>query len=226
MLPAPSYDHIDKILNEETFYVNCGYVKGLPLETRTVGFIVFDQNFGREPVRDLISNLDMLNLRSGTKMHFFLCGVSKYGMNEEGAKALGRIKNVDCYHNARSALSFVTAFEREIPNWNFRPGLDLLLIDVKEHDHRRRLDFSSVIYLRVDEMIKAGLIERPTDLLNKLIEFAREGKVASAADFRNELRGLFGRNWIIGFILAMFPKHFRKLAQAEVVLLGGSSAPN
>lgn len=226
MLPAPSYEHIDKILNEESFIFEHGLAEGLPLKTLTVGFIVFDQNFDREPIRDLINNLDTLDLHTGTDMHFFLCGVSKFGKNEKRAKYIGQIKGAKCYHNARAAHSFIKAFQREIPGWNYNLGLELVLIDIHEHDHKRRLNFKSAVYLKIDEMIKIGMIERPSELLDKLTRLVQEGKAASAADFRSELTAVSRRNWLKGVLMAMFPNHIQTLAQGEAVLYGGTATPN
>ena len=226
MIPAPSFDHIDKILNEEVFELERGYANGLPLTTKTVGFIIFDQNFHRGPIQDLIGNLDMINLNSGTDLHFFLCGVSKFGMNEPGAKELGEMNGVHLYHNAQATHSFIEAFEREIPSWSYNMGFDLILIDVKESNNQRNLDFSSAVYLKVEELIKLKIVERPSELLGKLVKFVRESRVRNAAQFRDELRSIFGTNWLKGLILAMFPKHVGKLARAEAVLVGGAATPD
>ena len=226
MIPAPSFDHIDKILNEEAFELEHGTARGLPLTTNTVGFIVFDQNYRHSPIQDLIDNFDMLNLHSGPEMHFFLCGVSKYGMNEPGARELGEINKIRLYHNAQATHSFIRAFEREIPGWSYNIGFDLILIDVKETDHRRGLDFSSAVYFKVEELIKLKIVERPSELLGKLVKFTRERRVTSAVQFRNELRKTYETNWLMGFILAMFPKHVGKLARAEAVLFGGAATPD
>ena len=225
MIPAPSFDHIDKILNEKEFKLERGIANGLPLTTKTVGFIIFDQNFHRGPIQDLIGNLDMLNLNSGTDLHFFLCGVSRYGKNETGARELGEMNGAHLYHNAQATHSFIEAFEREIPSWSYHMGFDLILIDVKQGDNLRELDFSSAVYFKVEELIKLKIVDRPSELFGKLVKFVRENQVRSAVQFRDELRSMFGINWLKGLILAMFPKHFRKLARAEAVLMGGAATP-
>ena len=224
MILAPSFDHIHNMLNEESFRLEHGLAEGFPDKTKTVGFIIFDQNFYRFPIQDLIGNLDMLNLHSGTDIHFYLCGVSKYGTNEDGAKHLGELNGVSLYHNARASYSFVEAFEGNIPGWTYNLGFDLVLIDVKESCGQRELDFSSVVYFRVEELIKLNIVERPTELLGKLVKFAREGRVSTAAEFRDELRIMFGGKWFLGLILAMFPKRVRRLAHADIALLGGDAA--
>ena len=226
MIPAPSFNHIHKILNEETFELERGIAKGLPLTTKTVGFIIFDQNFCLPPIQDLIGNLDMINLNSGVDLHFFLCGVSKYGMNEPGAKELGEMNGVKLYHNAQATHSFIEAFKRAIPGWDYNLGLDLILIDVKECNNQRNLDFSSAVYLKIEELIKLKIVERPSELLGKLVKFVRDGRVRNAAQFRDELRSIFGTNWLKAVILAMFPKHVGKLARAEAVFVGGTATPD
>jgi hypothetical protein len=60
MIPAPSYDQIDRILNEESFQLGHGFAEGVPRKTRTVGFILFGQDFGRNSIRDLVGNLGNL----------------------------------------------------------------------------------------------------------------------------------------------------------------------
>ena len=223
MIPAPSFDHIDKILNQETFEVDHRISMGLPLTTKTVGFIIFDQDYCRGPIRDLIQNLDMLNLKSGNDMHFFLCGVSKYGKSEKGAKKLGEIDGVRLYHNARASYSFIEAFKREISGWSYSMGLDILLIDVVENDNRRTLNFSTAVCFKIEELITRKIIERPSELLDKLVNFVQEGKVVNATQFRDELRSKFGINWLKELILAMFPKHVGKIVRAEVILFGGAA---
>jgi len=104
MIPAPSYEQIDRILNEESFELGHGFAEGLPSSVKTVGFILFDQNFGRMSIKDVIGNLDMLNLHSGTDIHFYLCGVSKFGPNDNGAREIGTLDGVPMYHNAGAAV--------------------------------------------------------------------------------------------------------------------------
>lgn len=223
MIPAPSYQHIENLLNQENFSVGHGYASGFPSKTRTVGFILFDQNFDRPPIKDLLGNLDMINLHSGTDIHFFLCGISKYGPNDEHAKEVGKINGVSVYHNAQSVYSFIDAFAKNIPGWNYEYGCELILVDVKEAGGRRCLNFDSQVFFKIEEIINIGVVERPSEFLGKLVKFAREGKLTSAFAFREELRRLFGINWLKGLILALFPKAVRNLAQAEAVLGGGSA---
>lgn len=225
MIPAPSYDQIDKILNKESFRLGHGFALGVPSKTKTVGFILFDQSFGRNSIKDLVENLDILDIHSGVDIHFFLCGVSKYGPNDSGAREIGELNGVTLYHNAQAAYSFVKAFEREIPGWNYDLGFELVLVDVLEKENRKTLDFRSSVFFKVEELIKVGIIERPSDLLGKLVKFAREGKFSNAAAFRDELRRVFGINWLKGLILAMFPKSVGKLARTEAALGGGASLP-
>ena len=223
MLPAPSYDHMEEILNEESFTLKNGIAEGLPLTTQTVGFILFDQNFQRDPIQDLIANLEMLNSYSGSNLHFFLCGVSKFGKTESGARDLGTINGVQCYHNAEAAVSFAKVFRREIPSWRYNMGLDLIFIDVNERAHRRCLNFSSAVFLNIDEVIKRGIVERPSELIGKLITYVQDGRAANSVDFRKELTGAYRRNWIRAFFLKMFPDHVGELARTEAVLFGGSA---
>ena len=225
MIPAPSYDQIDRILNEESFRLGNGFAEGVPYKTRTVGFILFDQSFGRASITDVVGNLDMLNIHSGTNIHFFLCGVSKFGPNDGGARELGELEGVTLYHNAEAAYSFARAFEREIPGWSYDLGFELVLVDVLEDGGRKKLDFRSAVFFKVEELIKVGIIERPSDLLGKLVKFSREGKFDNAAAFRDELRRIFGINWLKGLILAMFPKSVGKLARTQAALGGGASLP-
>lgn len=223
MIPASSYEEIDKILNEENFKLGNGFAKGLPIETKTVGFVLFDQCYGSGSIKDLVGNLDVLNIHSGTDIHFFLCGVSKFGPNDGAAKELGTLDGVTLYHNAREMLSFADAFAKHIPNWKYGLGFELVLLDLETIDSRRYLDFSSAVFFKVDELIKNEIIERPTDLFGKLVKFARDGKFSSACAFREELKGVFGTNWLKGLILAMFPKSVGKLARAQAALGGGNA---
>ncbi len=223
MIPAPTYDQINRILNETRFELDLGTATSIPSTARTVGFILFDQNFDRYSISDFVRNLDTLHVRSGTSIHFFLCGVSMYGGNEPGARKLGELDGAELYHNAKAAHSFVAAFEQKVPGWNYDLGFELLLVDVVEEVGRKDLDFSSAVYFKVDELLKLGIIERPTQLFGKLVKFSLEGKFINAAAFRHELRSVFGGNWVKGLVLAMFPKSIRKLARAEAVL-GGAAA--
>ncbi|WP_043948368.1 hypothetical protein [Candidatus Phaeomarinobacter ectocarpi] len=225
MIAAPSYDHIDRILNEEELTSGRRFSLGIPKETGTVGFILFDQNFSRYPITDLVANLDMLHIYSGTDIHFFLCGVSQFGPSESGARELGELNGVTLYHNAEAAYSFVKAFEREIPGWNYDLGFELVLVDVVENNHIRTLDFNSSVFFKVEELIKVGIIERPSELFNKLVKFARDGNLSNAAAFRDELERVFGINWLKGLILAMFPKSVGRLARTKAVLGGSASLP-
>lgn len=202
-----------------------GFASGFPSKTQTVGFIIFDQNFDRSPVKDVLANLDMLNLHSGTDIHFFLCGISQYGPNDGHAKEVGTLNGVSVYHNARSVHSFISAIENEVPGWHYDYGCELILVDVVEVNGRRSLNFKSAVFFKIEELIKVGIIERPSDLLGKLVKFARESKLSSASAFREELRRLFGINWLKGLILALFPKAVGKLARAEAALGGGSAVP-
>jgi len=198
MMPAPSFSNIDSLLNDESFELGQGIVDGFPVETRTVGFLIFDQNYSRSPIQDLVGNLDMLNIHSGTHMHFFLCGVSKFGKSEEEGRHLGEMGGVSLYHNARATSSFIEAFERMIPGRRYSLGFDLILVDVTEEGGQRKLDFSNTAYFRVEELIKQKIIDRPSELLGKLIKFAREGGIANAAEMRDELAVLFEKKMAAG----------------------------
>jgi len=225
MIPAPSYNQIDKILNEESFRLGGGIVPGVPRKTRTVGFILFDQSFNRDSIEDFVGNLDMINIHSGTHIHFFLCGVSKYGSNGGGARELGKLNGVVLYHNAEAAHSFVEAFEHNIPGWNYDLGFELVLVDVIENDLHKELDFNSSVFFKIEELIKVGVIDRPSDLFAKIVKFTRQGKFKNAAAFRDELRSLFGINWLKGLIFAMFPESVGRLARTEAALGGSASLP-
>ena len=96
MIPAAFFAHIDGLLNNEQVQLQSGIAEGFPLKTRTVESLVFDQNYVRGPIRDLVGNLDMLNVHSRTYLHFFLDGVSRYGANEEGAKDFGEMGGFRC----------------------------------------------------------------------------------------------------------------------------------
>ncbi|WP_304075434.1 hypothetical protein [Maricaulis maris] len=221
MIPALSYADVELFLNQESFQTQNGFAKGLPSTANTVGFVLFDQNFDREPVADVVRNLDMLNQHSDTSIHFFLCGISKFGRSEGSAKKVGVLDNTPLFHNASAALSFAREFERRIPGWNYNLGFDLILIDVKSDDEYRTLDFDKPISFRVEELIRIEVIERPTELFGKLIKFARDGEFESAARLRNHLREVFGLNWFKGLVVTLFPKAVGKLARAEAVLRGG-----
>lgn len=221
MIPALSYADVDQFLNNESFRAHNGFAEGLPSTASTVGFVLFDQNFEREPVTDIVRNLDMLNQHSGTAIHFFLCGISKFGRSEASAKNVGVLDNTRLFHNASAALSFAGEFKRRIPDWDYNLGFDLILIDVKSDGGHRTLDFDTPISFRVEELIKIGAIDRPTELFGKLIKFARDGEFESAARLRNHLREVFGLNWFMGLVVALFPKAVGELARAESVFRGG-----
>lgn len=100
---------------------------------------------------------------------------------------------------------------------------DLIIIDVRLHDGRKQLDFSSAIFLKVEELIKLGIFDRTTELLSKLIELTKAQRISTARDFREELRGGFGIDWIKALVLSMFPAAVTKLARTEAVLGGGTA---
>lgn len=225
MIPAPTYDKINKILNGAHFEDSKGSFISIPPKTNTVGFILFDQSFNRFSVADFAANLNTLHLHSGTNMHFFLCGISMFGAKEPGARELGQLNGAKLYHNANAAHSFVKAFEQKILGWNYDLGFELILVDVLEKEGSKDLDFSSAVFFKVDELIKVGIIERPTQLVGKLVKFSREGKFKNAAAFRNELKVIFGINWVKGLLLAMFPKAIGKLARANAALGGAATGP-
>lgn len=225
VIPAPSYDQIDKILNEESFEFGRGYSFGVPKKTKTVGFILIDQNFERGSIKDIIGNIDMLNCHSGVDINFYLCGVSRYGANDNKGRELGELDGVKLYHNADATYSFIKAFERTIAGWNYDLGFEVVLIDLVESAGRKELNFQSAVFFKVEELIKIGIIERPSDLLGRIVKFARDGKFSKAAEFRDELRRVFGIDWVKALILAMFPKSLGKLARTQAALGGGASVP-
>lgn len=227
MIPARSFKEMEALLGTRGKFEDGHIARGVPLNAKTVGFLLFDQNFDRAAANDLVQNLDTLNLRSGTHIHFFLCGVSHYGRNggesEATSKEFGRLNGTLLYHNARAAETFVDAFMKYMPGWDYDVGTELILVDLTTDGDGRRLDFTSAVYFKIDELIRVGIIDRPSELIGKVIKFARNSKLVSAKAFRTELRLVFGSNWIRGAILAMFPNSVKKLAQAQAVLGGGSA---
>lgn len=225
MIPAPHYDNIDQLLNQEDLFMNEGFLKGFPKNSQTVGFIIFDQNFERGPVIDFIKNIDMINQHSGSDFYFFMCGISRFGKNENGARHIGEMDGVPLYHNPQYLQSFINAFQDNIPGWSYNFGLDIILIDIINDGNFKRLDYSSVIFFHIDELINSGIIDRPPQLIGKIIKLSREGRCGNAAAFRNELKLTFGVNWFKGLILALFPAHIGKLARAQAALGGGTPLP-
>ena len=219
MIPAPHYRDIKKIINGE------GRGKSFPSKARTVGFVIFNQNFDNPSLTNLIQNLDILNKHSGSYIHFFLCGVSRFGPNNRLGRELGELEGVTLYHNVEALYSFVEALEREIENWSYDLGFDLVLVDIVDIENESCLDFSSTVFFKIDELIKIGIIDSPSELFGKLVKFAKNGNFSSANEFRNKLRQSFGVHWVKALILAIFPKAVGQLARTEAVLGGGASIP-
>jgi hypothetical protein len=215
---------MDEILNADSFDLDYYEVAGVPSDRNLIGFVLFDQNFSRDPISDFLSNIDMLNTYSGKYVHFFLCGVSFYGSNQyDTSKEIGRIGGKFIYHNSGAAMSFVTAFQDNISSWEYDFGVELILIDVVSVDGRRRLDFDSAIYFKVEELIKLKIIDRTSQLLGKLIRLVQTSEVRTSRDFLGHLKGQFGINWFKGLVLALFPKAVGKLARGQAVLGGGAA---
>ena len=74
MVPAPSYEHIDLVLNSDSFKVGGGYAHGIGRDRKLVAFVFFDQNFARPPVDDFVQNIELMNRHSGT----LGCGPNKF----------------------------------------------------------------------------------------------------------------------------------------------------
>lgn len=124
MIPAPSYEHVDRILNEDSFDLDQGSCHGIPRDHNVVGFLIFDQNFQRDPINDFIRNIEFLDLRSGRYIHFFPCGVSKHRPNQHDAsKEIGEASNGILYHSASALCTFIKAFEENIPGWTYNIGV-------------------------------------------------------------------------------------------------------
>lgn len=224
MLPAPGYKYIEAILNEETFDVGRYCAHGIPVERSVVGFVFFDQNLSRDPVDDFLSNIDLLNEYSGNYIHFFLPGVSYFAANEgENGVLVGQVSGNPAFHNAAAFTSFKDEFEKRIPEWNYEYGVDVVLMDVIEVDGRRVLDFSSAIFFKVEEFIHLGIVERTSQLLQKIIKFQRDSKLICSKDARVLLGNEFGKNWFKGLVLGLFPNSIQELARAQAVLGGGSA---
>lgn len=226
MIPAPHYDNIDQLLNQDNVFMNAGFSEGFPRNSQTVGFIIFDQNFERDPVVDFIRNIDMINQHSGSDFYFFMCGISRFGRNENGARQIGEMDGVPLYHNPQSLQSFISAFQNNIQEWSYNFGFDIILIDIITDREHRKLDYSSVIFFHIDELINAQIINRPSQLIGKIIRLSREGKCSNAAAFRREFKITFGVNWFKSLILALFPAQIGKLARAQAALGGGTPLPN
>ncbi|HWA90455.1 MAG TPA: hypothetical protein VG889_10495 [Rhizomicrobium sp.] len=224
MIPAPEYRHIDAILNKEWFDVGRHSAPGIPTDRSVVGFIFFDQSVTRQPVADFLDNINLINEHSGNIIHFFLPGVSLYSSNEgDHAVPLGQIHGTNAFHNSKAFMSFKREFEREIPQWKYDFGVDLVLVDVVLRGGRRVLDFDSAIFFKVEEFIRLKIVDRTTELLGKIIKFRRDAKLVTAKDARLLLQEQFGINWFKVLVLALFPKAIRDLARAQAVLGGGSA---
>jgi hypothetical protein len=224
MVPAPDYSYIEAILNEDWFDVGRHGARGIPAGRTVIGFIFFDQNIKREPVSDFLENINLLNEHSGNVIHFFLPGVSLYGPNEgDHAKQIGEIRGVSAYHNATAFMSFKSEFERYIPDWRYNFGVDIVLMDVIQQNGKRKLDFSSAIFFKVEEFIQLKIVDRTAELLGKIIKFRREARLVTAKDAKLLLQDQFATNWFKGLVLALFPKSLQNFARAQAVLGGGSA---
>ena len=225
MIPALTYEEVCKFLNDGNFRGAQGFPNWSNDKTKTIGFILFNQNFSQDSAIDIIANLDLLNERAGSAFHFFICGVSRYGTTEDGARPLGELKGVHLFHNAKCLMTFVEAFSENINNWNYNMGCEIILIDVNEIDNVMELQFDTAVYFKIDELIKADIISSPTDLFGKIIRFSEQSKLLSARSFKDELQSTFGANWIKGLLLGMLPSSIGKLARAQAALGGGAALP-
>lgn len=224
MIPAPSYQYITTLLNQDWVKIGNNDAPGIPKKGNIVGFIFFDQNFKRPPLADFIENIDILNNESGKYIYFFLPGVSMYGSNEgESSKEMGKLNGVAIYHNSEAFVSFKSEFEDKIRNWKYTGGVDIVLIDVIESEGGRSLDFDSAIFFKVDEFINLHLVERTFELITKIIKFRKNNGISTARELKKEMEKVFGTNWVKALILSFFPKSLSDLARVNAVLAGGSA---
>lgn len=222
MIPAPSYKSINAMLNNDHIEIGIHPIPGIPKEVKVVCFLVFDQNYGTLSAKDLLSNLDFIHHRSGNSMYFFLCGVSQYGANDKKARSLGKLEGVELYHNAEATESFVKIFKKEIAGYDHQVGLDLILVDIRGDVPNRKLDFNSAIYLNLDTLVELDIIKNPSVIMNSISKFSKDGKLSTAASFRDEMKARAGINWVKEIILSMFPGAVKKLTQTQAALGGPS----
>lgn len=222
MIPAPSYEDVDALLNKSTIEIGGHPIPGVPQNARTVCFLLFDQNYDAKCINDMLANLDFLHCRSGENMYFFLCGVSQYGANSKTVRSLGTLQGAELYHNAEATESFAKTFRKEIDGYRHKVGLDLVLVDIRGESPNRNLDFDSSIYLNLDKLVDLDIAKSPSEIIDSLSEFSGAGKLYTAASFRDEMKAKAGINWIKEFILSIFPNAVKKLAQTQAALGGPS----
>jgi hypothetical protein len=222
MIPAPSFEYIDHILNDDFFEVGHHPAKGIKKNNNVVGFVFFDQNFKRAPISDFIENIDLLNKHSGKNIHFFLPGISLYGVNSgEKSKEIGCLNNAPIFHNAKAFNSFRVEFEHRIPSWRYGYGVDIVLIDVVEVDGLRKLDFESAIFFKVEEFIREGIVNKTSELIGKIIKYRTDSGLHRVREIQNAMTSAFREDWIKALILSIFPKSISSLARGQAVLAGG-----
>lgn len=222
MVPAPSFEYIERILNDEFFKIGQNYVEGIKTNNNVVGFVFFDQNFKRAPITDFIENIDLLNKHSGKNIHFFLPGISFYGSNAgDKSKEVGSLNKAIIYHNARAFDSFRMEFEHRIPSWKYGYGVDIVLIDVIDVGGVRQLDFESAIFFKVEELIREGIVDKTSELIGKIIKYRTDSGLQRVREIQNAMTSAFKEDWLKAFILSMFPKSISSLARGQAVLAGG-----
>ena len=221
MIPAATYDQIELLLNETSFQSNVGYIEGIPIINNLVGFIFFDQNFSSKASGDFLKNLHFLSENSGKFIHFFLPGVSKYGSNPDDISVEIPGLNPPHYHNTRAFLSFRDKFEHHIPNWKFDSGISVVLIDLSKVKGVRILDFDSAIFFDVNQLITHQIVDNTSQLLSKIIRLVRDSELVTAKEIRGAFELQFGKNWMKGLILGLFPKKLKRLTKVSTVLAGG-----
>jgi hypothetical protein len=131
MIPAPHYQHLDAMLNAGGANLGIHHVPSIPGEPRLLGFVFFSQNYERDPAKDFIKNINVLNIHSAEHIHFLLPGISLYGPNEgDDSTELGKLDGTTLYYNPRAFSSFKEEFEKKIDGWNFDYGMDLVLTNI------------------------------------------------------------------------------------------------
>lgn len=220
MIPAPYYNDLKVLLNDPSYTIKGCPAPGLPLGVKTIGFILFDQNYERANIKDLLCNLDSLNLHTGFDIHFLLCGASWYGKNDPKAIKIGTIEGASVYHSARAVKSYRDEFSKKIPGFEDKVSFQLVLVDVQGEPGSLSLDFPSGIYFNIDDLIKANVVDTPTDLINKFVEVSRKNNLANAASFREDLKVRNGTNWLKEMVLSIFPPFVERMAKSTSAIEG------
>jgi hypothetical protein len=217
MLPAYS---LNEVLREIAEAFNSRHEQEVSQRVRMVG-LLFAPPGAAISKAEILPRLDDFHHRSGNNIDFFCAGYGAYWPEGWAPDAQPVTTTTDPRWGHTTdwlySSKYFDDFRREIESmaksWKYSGDVDLILVNARpDSDKMAKLDFTSAVVLRIDQLQKDKAIESVPNLFENIFRYA-DGQIGDDPTwgFSDKMGFKVGRSWFVDRLLSWLPWKTREL---------------